>query len=320
MRNKIRILEKDNEHIKLQLIDISCFDPSVFSQMEMDETCIRCVVLNQSLGIISYQTQGYISLSDVCKQYAFKKEEGAYFLCSLFKAIIAANRNKPILLDPDFVYVTQYGDSFRFIALPMLVSDTNSIKEDSIFFLQALLNQYQSYSHFEIPGYICCFLKSAEFSLANLILGLENLAQIKKESRFFFRKKKIRTFRVEEPFQVLYSAESVYDSIPVSEEIHTQLIGHTKSCDAFLVIQEEKYPLQMENLLVGRSMACDIRLESESVSLKHARILSQDGKWYIQDLKSTNGTYLNGKKVQRKMRLKEGMQLSFGKVDCEFHQ
>lgn len=319
MRNKIRILEKDEGHVKLQLLDTICFDPEVFPQMEMDETCVRCVLLNQSLGIISYQVQGYVSLTDVFNQYAFKKDEGLYFLCSLFKAIIASNRNKPILLDPDFVFVTKYGDSFRFISLPIHMDSSSLSKEESVEFVQSVLNKYQSHSHFEIPGYICCFMKSSEFSLYNLVLGLENLAQIKKESRFLFRKKRSKTFRVEEPFQALYSTEIKSESIRLNDVAHTQLIGQAQNSEAYLIIHEEKYPLQMENLMVGRSMACDIRLEDESVSLKHARILSQDGKWYIQDLKSTNGTFLNEKKVQRKMRLKEGMHIFFGQVECEFH-
>ncbi|WP_419006102.1 FHA domain-containing protein [Holdemanella porci] len=41
---------------------------------------------------------------------------------------------------------------------------------------------------------------------------------------------------------------------------------------------------------------------------------------YIQDLKSTNKTYLNEKEVKRKMRLKDGMTIRFGDVVCEFKE
>lgn len=316
----IQILERDEGHLLLQLKDMKNFDPGVFTQMEMDETCIRCVLMNQALGIISYQTQGLISLNDMLSQYQFKKEEGLTFLCDLFRSIIAVNRNKPILLHPDYVFATKYGDSFRFISLPIHLENPYSDNEQNIAFLQNVLKIYQAQSHFEIPGYICCFMKSAEFSLPNLILGLENLVQVKKEKKFFFRKRRVHSFRVSEPFQPLYKPESVE---PVKETVFddnkTHLIGQPQTQFSYLLIQGENVPLRTENVLVGRSMACDIRLENESISLKHAKLICQDNKWYIQDLKSTNGTYLNHKKVQRKMRLRDNMLVQFGQVECEFH-
>ena len=48
--------------------------------------------------------------------------------------------------------------------------------------------------------------------------------------------------------------------------------------------------------------------------------LFDDKDNYIQDLKSTNKTYLNGKEVKRKMRLKNGMKVRFGDVECEFKE
>ena len=89
---------------------------------------------------------------------------------------------------------------------------------------------------------------------------------------------------------------------------------------ASLVWNHEKYALCNEMNIVGRAMVCDIRFQDPSVSLKHAKIVCENDRYYIQDLKSTNKTYLNGKEVKRKMRLKDGMQVQFGDIVCEFKE
>ncbi|HSE39438.1 MAG TPA: FHA domain-containing protein [Acidobacteriota bacterium] len=64
---------------------------------------------------------------------------------------------------------------------------------------------------------------------------------------------------------------------------------------------------------IGRSRVCEIRLEDTTVSGQHCRIISEDGKHYLYDLRSTNGTYVNDKKV-RKVELKEGDIIKVGET------
>src|SRR5574342_1351655 len=51
-------------------------------------------------------------------------------------------------------------------------------------------------------------------------------------------------------------------------------------------------------LEIGRAEGCAIRLEDTYASQHHARISSRDGAWYLEDLGSTNGTYVNDRRVQ----------------------
>ena len=76
--------------------------------------------------------------------------------------------------------------------------------------------------------------------------------------------------------------------------------------------QGGEFPLRMEReIVIGRSSDLDMVLVEDMVSRKHAKISTQGGQIVIQDLASTNGTFVNGEKV-KKMRLKEGDRILIG--------
>jgi hypothetical protein len=66
----------------------------------------------------------------------------------------------------------------------------------------------------------------------------------------------------------------------------------------------------IEQLLVGRSSVCDVRLDDVSVSRLHARLIFRDGAWVVEDLRSKNGTVLNGSRVVRS-QLRPGDRIAF---------
>jgi pSer/pThr/pTyr-binding forkhead associated (FHA) protein len=77
------------------------------------------------------------------------------------------------------------------------------------------------------------------------------------------------------------------------------------------------YPLGDE-LTVGRAAGCQVALEGDSyVSQLHARVFTRDGQLYVEDLGSTNGTYLNRKKVRAPMLVRRGDRLQIGKTVLE---
>jgi len=52
-------------------------------------------------------------------------------------------------------------------------------------------------------------------------------------------------------------------------------------------------------LFIGRNPDSDIRIDNLGVSDRHARIFEQDGRYMVEDLESTNGTFVNEKKIRR---------------------
>lgn len=76
--------------------------------------------------------------------------------------------------------------------------------------------------------------------------------------------------------------------------------------------QGGEYPLKMDRqVIIGRSNDLDMVLVEDMVSRKHAKITMAGGKITIEDLGSTNGTFVNGEKVKQ-VRLKEGDRILIG--------
>ena len=61
--------------------------------------------------------------------------------------------------------------------------------------------------------------------------------------------------------------------------------------------EQRRISFNKAEITIGRVQGNDIVLPKGNVSKRHARIVLKDGKFIIVDLKSTNGTYLNGRKV-----------------------
>src|SRR6187431_1843250 len=76
--------------------------------------------------------------------------------------------------------------------------------------------------------------------------------------------------------------------------------------------QGGEFPLRMNReIIIGRSSDLDMVLVEDMVSRKHAKISTTDAEVDIQDMGSTNGTFVNGEKITRS-RLQEGDRILVG--------
>jgi hypothetical protein len=76
------------------------------------------------------------------------------------------------------------------------------------------------------------------------------------------------------------------------------------------------YPLA-EEITLGRAAGCQVPLEDAYASQVHARVFERDGHWYVEDLGSTNGTYLNRRRVAGPMVIKRRDRLQIGNTVLE---
>ena len=83
---------------------------------------------------------------------------------------------------------------------------------------------------------------------------------------------------------------------------------------AFLIFEEgtlkdQKIPISTHSIIIGRggrNMDCDIVLPDRQVSRQHAEIYFDQGLYYLRDLGSKNGTYLNEQPITAAVRLQDG--------------
>ena len=320
MQDWVDVIERNDQRMKLRLKSNKLLDVSLFERFEHDDLCLRCVLNDTTSATITYAIQDFLSLDDFLDQYTFKKEEGYTFLENLFTSAVAVNRNKPVLVDPEFIFVSNVGDRFAFVGIPLVIDEWLIQKDVWIEIVKYLINHFKSEHAYEINGFLIKFVESSEFSLPNLILAIKALHDSYYPKKLFHFKRN-NSFVLKRPLipnTIIKECVQEYGHLPQEEK--TQLIGSFDEYKAYLSDGTTNYPLIGETVLIGRSMACDIRIESLEISLKHAKLTRVDDRWYIQDLKSKNKTYLNEKLVQRKMRLKDGMVISFSQKQFTFHE
>jgi pSer/pThr/pTyr-binding forkhead associated (FHA) protein len=76
-------------------------------------------------------------------------------------------------------------------------------------------------------------------------------------------------------------------------------------------------PISARGTTIGREDDNSIRLEDTKVSRHHAVVRPRDGKWFLEDLDSTNGVFVNGAKV-KEAELRKGDQVRVGTYDLVF--
>jgi hypothetical protein len=74
----------------------------------------------------------------------------------------------------------------------------------------------------------------------------------------------------------------------------------------------------VDELTMGRATGCHITLDDDTyVSQLHARVFRRDGQLFVEDLGSTNGTYVNRTKVTAPLAVRRGDRLQVGKTVME---
>jgi pSer/pThr/pTyr-binding forkhead associated (FHA) protein len=78
-----------------------------------------------------------------------------------------------------------------------------------------------------------------------------------------------------------------------------------------------EFPIGTEQVSIGRSPQSDIFIDNPAVSFHHAKIFNQGGVYYVQDLTSLNGTFLNGVRISQ-APLSHGDAITVGKHTVRF--
>jgi pSer/pThr/pTyr-binding forkhead associated (FHA) protein len=100
--------------------------------------------------------------------------------------------------------------------------------------------------------------------------------------------------------------------------------GRAAATDAFLVAVRgggiepgERFDL-FGGLSIGRSPDADVRIEDRFASSIHARLYSRGATYYVEDMNSTNGTFLNGAVLEGEAELHDLDEIKIGDTEFRF--
>lgn len=104
-------------------------------------------------------------------------------------------------------------------------------------------------------------------------------------------------------------------SLDLSVNIHPRLVVERSPSLA----PGSEYPLEV-GMTIGRSRSNGIPLSDQFVSHMHARVFPNGQFFFIEDLGSTNGTFLNGHKIEEPTQLKVRDEVSFGDTVLRYEE
>ena len=87
---------------------------------------------------------------------------------------------------------------------------------------------------------------------------------------------------------------------------------------AYLIYQSRILPIEGEKVTLGRKLDNDIVLSSNRVSRHHAQIAFEREAYFLHDLDSSSGSYVNGQRITYPTRLSSGDTISLADIEIEF--
>jgi DNA-binding winged helix-turn-helix (wHTH) protein len=107
------------------------------------------------------------------------------------------------------------------------------------------------------------------------------------------------------------------DAVDVDGPAPPPLTGDSR---AWLIGPQRSFPLSDGEHVIGRDPQCAIRLDDSGVSRKHARvrITAPGASAALEDLQSTNGTFVGRRRVKGEVPLADGDVITIGEVELEF--
>jgi Protein of unknown function (DUF3662)/FHA domain len=123
---------------------------------------------------------------------------------------------------------------------------------------------------------------------------------------------------VAEPAGAPPEATMIYrPRVPVAPDSEAEQPAEVEREVVTLTVDGHAYPVTSRRVVLGRSRECDIRVPDANVSRRHAELRQEGATYWIVDLESTNGTELNGRRIDR-AKLADGDRITVGSTDVVF--
>jgi rubredoxin len=121
------------------------------------------------------------------------------------------------------------------------------------------------------------------------------------------------------------SGEQTEQFSPTMREELLEQLGELGVSGPALVVRSgggragETFSPHGDRTTIGRSPDCGVFLDDVTVSRRHAALVHRDGRWYVEDMGSLNGTFVNRRRVES-APLEDGDEIQIGKYRMTFLQ
>ena len=114
---------------------------------------------------------------------------------------------------------------------------------------------------------------------------------------------------------LVWALYTLWNELRTNQQVLNSKKIPTLSVQVLEIEPESVHQYNLSQLLIGRDPTCDICLPNELVSAQHARLSFHHNQWWVEDMQSTNGTFLNDERVYTPTVLISGDELSCGKIN-----
>ena len=221
-------------------------DDSVFSRMENDELALGCMVLDENAGQLMYSSQDWISLADFVSLCPFARDDGLLFVLQLLEKALSVSRNKPVVFGMDTIFVSPYGDDFRFICLPLGLEHWLFACDECRSWILELTKSLQLKDSYELCGFLFQALHKPDFSLSSLVSALQSFKEQRQPKgwlkRFFVKQQ----FCLKEPLNSRYCPVQSGDDC--FESAFLEGLDSVDSSASFSSLEQDLESLELEDV------------------------------------------------------------------------
>lgn len=115
--------------------------------------------------------------------------------------------------------------------------------------------------------------------------------------------------------EVTTEEENTLQYVPPTARLRTVKSKETAACK-----MKASYKIGEKGAIIGRGSKCDISIQDMYLSVEHFQIWYDEGSWYIADMGSKNGTFLNEIRLKKVKVLHDGDEILFGGLRVIFEE
>lgn len=343
MDDKLKKMDlRDDGFLEIVLKRVKDFDDYVFQQIQKDMYCLPCMRDPKFKSKLFYDTKGYTTLRTYLGSHCFMERELLAFLIYLFEGLVKANASKPVYMNLDYVYLSYDGGIIKFLVLPITITSWLFQKEQSKKFMYKLVESITTNHDYAAVGFLTQIVKQSDFGFPMLLQGLHDLKEktqqkvsflerilhLKKEETFYIKdvpKPGTQYSQVLTPAYQVQGSEQAYtsslnSSVDESIQSATVILFQESVKGSYLVEQatNEVIPIHKDAFTIGRDKENDLCIPIASVSTHQACIKTNEG-YFIEDLSSSNGTYVNEVRI-KEIQLQKGDIIRIARKQYVFYE